>query len=71
MKNDPTAEQRISLDDDISILLPDGFFEDPTGWVESQPNIERGYHSEFAEDQHLPKGENIEELWNQPYDVSK
>ncbi|TSC78879.1 MAG: hypothetical protein G01um101433_69 [Parcubacteria group bacterium Gr01-1014_33] len=48
-------------------MLPDEFFENPTKWIESQRNIERGYENETV----LLPGEKIGELFDFPYDVSK
>ena len=60
------AETKIILDPEIADLMPPEFFENPTKWIESQPNIERKYKQG-----ELPTGETIEELWQDPYDVSK
>ncbi|MFH1789492.1 MAG: hypothetical protein ABH832_00245 [bacterium] len=69
-ENDPTAEQSSSIDDEIVDSLPDDFFTNPTEWIESRPNINRGYDI-FSRFENLPYGASIEELWEHPYDVSK
>jgi len=64
-ENLETAPRQLLLDPDITNLLPDSFYENPTQWIESQPSIERG-HREVD----LPQGEKIDEFWEYPYDIS-
>ena len=61
-----TGETEILLDPEISDAMPIEFFENPTKWIEAQSNIDR-MHNELL----LPTGENIGELFSQPYDISK
>lgn len=63
-----TAPTIIELDQSIQTLFPKEFYENPTHWIESQKNIERGRHSEKI----LPSGTAIKELFFfVPYDRSK
>jgi len=65
-ENKENAETKILLSPEIAQLMPPEFFENPTEWIEQQKNIERKYKHYT-----LPTGETIEELWREPYDVSK
>ena len=65
-ENDENSEQRILLDPEIAELMPQKFFDNPTQWIEAQSNIERHYGEQV-----MPTGETIEELWDNPYDISK
>ncbi len=67
-ENKDDSPQEILLDPEIADLMPPEFFENPTEWIESQENIERGYDEPGKS---IPKGREINELWEQPYDVSK
>lgn len=66
-QNQEDAPREILLEAELSERLPAEFFDQPTQWIERQPNISRGYEKEDS----LPTGETIEELWSMPYDVSK
>lgn len=59
----PEATQRIELEPEIAGLMPPEFFDHPTQWIESQPNIQRGHI--------LPNTRSIQALWKFPYDISK
>jgi len=63
-KNEPNAEQKIEIDDEVMRLLPEDFFKDPTGWIESQPNIGRG-------EEGISSIDSITQLFDVPYDASK
>lgn len=65
-ENKEGAPRQILLDPELADILPQEFFNDPTDWIESKPNITRG-----EENRELPTGEFIEELWYAPYDISK
>jgi len=67
-ENKDNSPQEILLDPEIAELMPPEFFKNPTEWIESQENIERGYDEPGKS---IPKGREINELWEQPYDVSK
>ncbi len=56
----------INLDPEIINFFPIEIFYNPTKWIESQQNISR--HNKNGA---LPKGENIQELLEMPYDISK
>jgi len=58
--------QRIELEAEISKSMPKEFYDNPTRWIESQPNINRKY-----EEGYLPQGESIAEFQEMPYDISK
>lgn len=64
-ENQEDAPREILLDDEIQGLMPEDFFQDPTGWLESQKNIER------EDKKQLPVGEAIDELFYAHYDVSR
>ncbi len=64
-ENQEKAPREILLDTEIAGAMPEEFFENPTGWLESRPNIDRS-------DRHaLPDGTEISQLMQYPYDVSK
>lgn len=65
-ENQEGTPQEILLDADIQDMVPPEFFKNPTAWIESQPDIDRGYKEE-----EMPSGETIEELRKYPYDFSK
>ena len=60
------APGQLLLEPEVAKSFPEKFFENPTEWLEAQPNIKRGHTQE-----ELPTGETIAELWAKPYDVSK
>lgn len=64
-EHDQTKPTSIMLDEEISGILPQDFFQDPTKWIEQQKGVSRGDEAE------LPAGETIGELWGMPYDVTK
>jgi len=64
--NRESSPQQLLLDPELGEAFPEEFYNNPTAWIESQKDIERGYKYSM-----LPSGENIEELWEEPYDVSK
>ncbi|HEY4523261.1 MAG TPA: hypothetical protein VJK04_00085 [Candidatus Paceibacterota bacterium] len=66
-ENRETEPTRILLDDKIQGMFPSEFFENPTRWIESRKIVKRG-DEEVAD---LPLGENIAELWDKSYDVTK
>ncbi|GEM_PF-2791608 len=43
------APRRLLIDDEVSNALPEEFFENPTGWIENKPNIDRGFIAEEKE----------------------
>ena len=59
------APREVNIDDELASVLPTEFFDDPTGWIESQSNIDRGTKDG------LPNDESINALWSFPYDMSK
>lgn len=65
-ERDESAPTEVLLEPDIQKILPTEFFDNPTGWIESQDNIHRG-HTEGE----LPTGDSVGELWGVPYDISK
>jgi len=65
-ENQQDAKTEILLQTEMGQAMPPEFFENPTKWIESQKNIERHYGK-----QTLPTGETIDELWEEPYDISK
>src|SRR3989344_1715248 len=65
-ENKADAPKQILLDPAMAELLPEEFFKNPTLWIESQKNIERVHEEDV-----LPTGETIKELWEEHYDVSK
>ncbi len=65
-KNELTALQEIFLEDDIAELIPKDFFKDPTAWIESQKNVVW-----LGEEEELPTGEHIGEIWFASYNISK
>lgn len=66
-EDDPEAEKLILIDPEIEELLPDGFYESPTKWIEAQPVIDRGKEA----NKELPDGDKIDEILDFPYDRSK
>jgi len=60
------TENHLLIDDEIRSHLPTAFFQDPTAWIESQLNIWRE-----DEEDGLPTGRTMKELFAIPYDVSK
>jgi hypothetical protein len=66
-KKNENAPSSDDLDESIRSELPKKFWENPTLWIEKQPNIKRGEKTH----QNLPDGKTIEELIDLPYDISK
>lgn len=61
------AERRVAIDTSLDGFLPPDFFDNPSAWIEKQGSrIKRP-----DADADMPRGDNIEELWAAPYDVTK
>ena len=67
-ENKEDSKPEILLDDELAATLSNDFFEDPTKWIESQQNIKRNYTSPMRQ---LNEADKIEDLFSQPYDVTK
>ncbi|MFH1291833.1 MAG: hypothetical protein ABIH87_01390 [bacterium] len=67
-KSEKDAPTRIELDQEISDLMPQSFFDNPTEWIENQPYIYRG---EDAKGKLPEKGKMSELVTVVHYDTSK
>lgn len=64
-KTEKGREPEIYLDEEIAVLLPKEFFENPTAWIENQADIHRPNEDFMGEDK------AIYDLWGEPYDTTK
>lgn len=72
-KREQGTKQEIDLDPTIQDALPPEFFEDPTGFIESQDFVVRGIEADAHpdHDSYMPKGESVQELWQHAYDITR
>lgn len=67
-EGNPVAESQISLDENIRNMLPEEFFTDPTGWIESKEDIPRRY---TVGKNPVGNMKRMEELWERACDTSR